>query len=177
MRPTNQPTGRERHFDPDEIIVSKTDLKGRITYANQTFIEISEYSERELLGQPHNMIRHPEMPQAVFKLLWDAVGEGKEIFAYVVNQCKSGDHYWVLAHVTPTLDESGAVTGFHSNRRVPAPGAVETIRPIYAEMLRVEKQHEDWRAGMDAATELLHTKLREMGTTYEELVFSLTKAA
>ena len=92
-RPTIKPTGVERFFDDDDIIVSKTDLKGKITYANRVFSQVSGYTEPELIGQPHNLIRHPDMPRCVFKLLWDTVQDGREIFAYVVNLCKGGDHY------------------------------------------------------------------------------------
>jgi PAS domain S-box-containing protein len=115
MRPT--PTGRERTFDDEEIIVSKTDLSGRITYANDVFLRISGYTEAEVIGQPHSLIRHPDMPRSVFNLLWKTIGAGQEIFAYVVNMAKNGDHYWVLAHVTPTFGPAGDIIGFHSNRR------------------------------------------------------------
>ena len=101
-------TGVERFFDKDEIIVSKTDLKGRMTYCNDVFLRIAGYTEQELLGQPHSIIRHPDMPRCVFKLLWDTIGAGKEIFAYVINRAKNGDHYWVLAHVTPSRDPDDA---------------------------------------------------------------------
>src|SRR5580704_8741733 len=93
-----RPTGRERTFPEDEIIASKTDVKGVITYANRTFMEVSLYSEEELLGQPHSIVRHPDMPRCVFKLLWDTIQKGDEIFAYVKNMCKNGDFYWVFAH-------------------------------------------------------------------------------
>ena len=119
-----RPTGVERSFDPGQFIVSKTDRKGVITYANQTFCDVARYTEAEVVGQPHNLIRHPDMPRCVFKLLWDTVEAGEEIFAYVVNLAADGAHYWVFAHVTPTRDRSGAVVGFHSNRRVPDPAAV-----------------------------------------------------
>lgn len=89
------PTGVERFFREDEVIVSKTDLKGRLTYVNRVFINISGYQEPELLGEPHSLIRNPEMPRSVFKLLWDTIGAGREIFAYVNNMSKNGDHYWV----------------------------------------------------------------------------------
>jgi PAS domain S-box-containing protein len=92
-RAANRP---RKTFREDEIIVSKTDLKGLITYANKTFLDISGFTEEELLGQPHNIIRHPDMPQCVFKLLWKTVAKGDEIFAYVKNMCKNGDHYWVF---------------------------------------------------------------------------------
>ena len=90
-------TGVERFFDDDEIIVSKTDLKGIITYGNSVFYRLAGYTEKELIGVNHNVIRHPDMPRAVFKLLWDTLAEGREIFAYVVNRAKNGDHYWVFA--------------------------------------------------------------------------------
>ena len=88
-------TGVERHLAPHDIVVSKTDIKGRITYANQVFLDIAGYVEKEVIGRPHNIVRHPEMPRAVFKLLWDTISQGNEIFAYVVNRAKNGDHYWV----------------------------------------------------------------------------------
>jgi len=87
-----QPTSRERLWGEEEIIVSKTDLKGIITYANRTFLKVSGYSEEELLGKPHSIIRHPDMPRCVFKLLWDTIEAGREILAYVKNMAKNGDH-------------------------------------------------------------------------------------
>ncbi|HPV77190.1 MAG TPA: PAS domain-containing protein, partial [Gemmatimonadaceae bacterium] len=89
------PSGRERSFGEDEIIVSKTDLQGKITYANDVFIRVSGYEEDELLGAPHSIIRHPDMPRAVFKLLWDTLATGREVFAYVNNMARNGDNYWV----------------------------------------------------------------------------------
>ena len=121
-----RPTAVERTFKEDDIIVSKTDLKGIITYANRTFLEIALYSEEEVLGQPHSIIRHPDMPRCVFKLLWDTIQAGEEIFAYVKNMSKNGDYYWVFAHVTPTFNQRNEITGFHSNRRTPNPGQIQT---------------------------------------------------
>ncbi|MEO1982112.1 MAG: PAS domain-containing protein, partial [Fuerstiella sp.] len=137
-KPTVKPTGRERTFREDEIIVSKTDLKGIITYTNQVFARVAGYSEQELLGQPHNLIRHPDMPRCVFKLLWDTISQGNEIFAYVINLCRNGDHYWVLAHVTPSFDAAGKITGYHSSRRVPERAAVDKAIPIYELLLKEE---------------------------------------
>ena len=88
-----RPSGMESLLGEENIIVSKTDLQGRITYANRTFLEISGYTEAELLGAPHNLIRHPEMPRCVFKYLWDTIRAGNEAFAYVVNLAKNGNHY------------------------------------------------------------------------------------
>ena len=92
---------------------------------------IAGYTEQEVLGKPHSLIRHPHMPRCVFKLLWDTIAGGDEIFAYVVNRCKNGDHYWVLAHVTPSRNTNGDIIGYHSNRRVPDRKIVEgTITPL-----------------------------------------------
>lgn len=169
------PTGREISFGENEIIVSKTDLRGVITYANDVFIRVSGYSEEELLGKPHNIIRHPAMPRCVFRLLWETIESGKEIFAYVLNMAKNGDGYWVFAHVTPSYDLNGKKVGYHSNRRVPYPDGLEKIRPIYAALLEEEKKHSSPEKGIQASTALLHETLKKAGMTYSQFVFSLSK--
>jgi PAS domain S-box-containing protein len=166
-------TGIERHFDRDELIVTKTDVKGRITYANSVFCRIAGVSEREAMGAPHSIIRHPDMPRAVFKLLWDTIESGQEIFAYVLNMASSGDHYWVLAHVTPTFDASGRVTGYHSNRRVPERRCVAAVTPLYKMLKDIEDSHEDRNAGMQAAVATLVGILKDKRISYDEFVFSL----
>ncbi len=171
LRP--QPTGHERTFHEHEIIVSKTDVHGVITYANDVFLRVSGYHEEELLGQPHSMIRHPEMPRAVFKLLWDTVAAGQEIFAYVVNLAANGDHYWVLAHVTPTFDPRGRITGFHSSRRVPDRGAVQQVTGLYAQLCAEERRHRDKKAGLEASSSMLGQVLSSKGIGYDEFLFSL----
>lgn len=168
-----KPSGVERFFDPCDIIVSKTDLKGRIIYANDVFIDISGYTEKELLGQPHNIIRHPDMPRCVFKLLWDTIESGEEILAYVLNMSKNGDHYWVFAHVTPTFSTSGDIIEHHSNRRVPRREALEKIKPIYAKLLAEEKRHKDRKEGLAASTKMLNETLGELGARYDQLMFIL----
>jgi len=161
-------------FNDDEIIVSKTDLKGRMTYVNQTFCHIAGYTEAELLGQPHSMIRHPDMPRAVFKLLWDTVIEGREIFAYVKNMAKSGDYYWVLAHVTPSYDKDHKIVGYHSNRRVPDPRIVNnTVVPLYASVLEEEKAHRNGQQALASSFEFLVNFVKSRNTTYDALIFSL----
>lgn len=166
-------TGVERTFGEDEIIVSKTDEKGRITYANQVFLRVAQYAEDEVLGQPHNIVRHPDMPRCVFKYLWDTIQSGHEVFAYVVNRAQSGDHYWVFAHVTPTFDAHGRIVGYHSSRRVPGRGALDQIRPLYAELLREEQRHRTPREQYEASLPMLVAKLEELGVTYDELIFRL----
>ena len=167
-------TGVERFFDDDELIVSKTDLKGRITYANDVFLRVAGYTEQEVLGQPHSIVRHPDMPRCVFKLLWDTIQARSEIFAYVINRAKNGDHYWVLAHVTPSYDQSGKMVGFHSNRRVPDKGIVNgTIVPLYKALLDEENRHSNAKQGMQSAFEMVVGVLEEKGMAYDQFVFSL----
>jgi PAS domain S-box-containing protein len=170
-------TGTERTFAPDEIIVSKTDRFGKITYANEVFCRVAGYTEAELLGQPHSIVRHPEMPRCVFSLLWETIGKGREIFAYVVNRSSNGDHYWVFAHVTPTFNRAGTITGYHSSRRVPNRQSVDTINPIYAELRRIEQQHTDHKVAIAASTAALVAKLASAGMSYDEFVFSLPTEA
>lgn len=170
-----RPSGIESHFGKDEIIVSKTDLKGIITYANEVFARVSGYSEAELLGRPHNIIRHPAMPRCVFKLLWDTIEARQEVFAYVVNLARTGNHYWVLAHVTPTLDQYGRSIGYHSNRRSPSPEAVRVVEPLYRELLAVEQARER-RDGMAASTAMLTRLLQDTEQTYDQFIWSLIAA-
>lgn len=168
-----QPTLVERRFGDEDIIVSKTDLRGRITYTNDVFLRVAEYGEADVLGQPHNVIRHPDMPRCVFKLLWDTLEKGQEIFAYVKNMTAKGDYYWVFAHVTPSFDAQGRITGYHSNRRAPARQAVAKIEPIYRELVAEEKRHANAKDGMAAAFHLLVKMLADKGVSYEQFVFSL----
>ena len=167
-----RPTGVERTFSPDELIVSKTDPRGIITYANDVFLRVSGYAEDEVLGRPHNLIRHPDMPRAVFKLLWDALGAGQEVFAYVNNLAADGAHYWVLAHVTPSHDARGALVGYHSNRRAPSRRGVAAVLPLYERLVAEERRHPTARAAVEASSELLAALLRERGATYDEFVWS-----
>ncbi|MBB4764709.1 PAS domain-containing protein [Actinoplanes digitatis] len=166
-------TGETRTFGEHELIVTKTDLKGRLTYTNDVFLRISVYEEHEVIGQPHNVIRHPDMPKVIFKLLWDTLAAGQEIFAYVVNLASDGVAYWVLAHVTPSFDADGRIVGYHSSRRLPEPRAVEAAAALYAR-LRAEEQRVGGQAGLTASWRMLQDMLAERGQTYDEFVWELT---
>lgn len=167
-------TGIEREVPADGLIVTKTDTAGRITYGNKLFYDISGYSEVEILGKPHNVIRHPHMPRVIFKLLWDTIQSGDEIFAYVVNRSKNGDHYWVCAHVTPSIDRHGTVVGYHSSRRRVRPDARRTIEDIYRKVLRIETMHESRKTGMIESGALLTEIVRECGCAdYSRFVMSI----
>jgi PAS domain S-box-containing protein len=170
---TVRPTGEERTFAADELIVSKTDLRGVITYANDVFLRVSGYAAADLVGQPHNLIRHPDMPRAVFHLLWETLAAGRELFAYINNLAADGAHYWVLAHVTPSYGPGGRVIGYHSNRRKPSPRAIEQIRPLYDRLLAEERKHPNAKAAVAASSALMGEIVAEQAASYEDLVWSV----
>jgi PAS domain S-box-containing protein len=170
---TIRPTDVERTFREDEVIVSKTDTKGIITYANRTFLEVALYTEQEVLGQPHSLIRHPDMPRCVFKLLWDTLVTGNEIFAYVKNMAKNGSYYWVFAHVTPTFDASRNIVGYHSNRRKPDRHQIQAADNLYRKLKREESRHSDWKKGMAAGTALMLQVVASKKVEYDEFVLSI----
>ncbi len=163
-----KPTLKERQFNEGEIVVSKTDLKGKILYGNRIFIELSGYTEKELLGKSHNIVRHPDMPKVIFKFLWDFVQSGKEIAAYVKNLSKDGSYYWVKAYVTPSFNGQGEIVGYHSIRVKPTETAKQTISALYQELLEIEK-----REGVQKSQEKLESILAQKGVSYEEFVLSL----
>lgn len=159
---------KELTFDDEEFIVSKTDLQGKITYGNSLFIQISGYKEAELLQQPHKILRHPDMPAIIFKLLWSRIKEGKEIFAYVKNKTKEGDYYWVFAHVTPSFDENRKISNYHSVRRKPTKNALDIIQPLYNSLLQQERT-----GGINASEAALTQVLKNKGMSYDEFILSL----
>jgi len=167
-------TGHERHMRPDQIIVTKTDLSGKIRYGNRTFFEFSDYSHDECIGKQHNVIRHPEMPRTVFKLLWDTIAAGNEIFAYVNNRSKNGDNYWVLAHVTPSRDTAGNIIGYHSNRRAPNRGVLDAhIIPLYQRLLQAERSASSPKAALEDGAKIVESLLRERSMGFNQFMFSL----
>jgi PAS domain S-box-containing protein len=168
-----RPTGVERTFSADELIVSKTDTRGVITYANDVFLRVSAYPLGEVVGQPHNLIRHPDMPKAVFGLLWDTLAAGQELFAYINNLAADGASYWVLAHVTPSRDARGRVVGYHSNRRRPSPGAIAAVRPLYDQLLAEERRQPNGRVAVEASSALFQRLIAERAPSYEDLVWSI----
>lgn len=163
------PTSQERVMRENDFIVSKTDLTGRIIYGNEIFIEFSGYSEEELLGSQHNIIRHPDMPRAVFKLLWDHLAEGNEVFAFVKNMSKDGGFYWVFAHVTPIPMKDKQKVGYTSVRRKPNPKAIPIVTDVYRAMLDAERNAGP-KDAMAASGAVLADVLKDKGVTYEELI-------
>lgn len=173
MKNKTPPTRKEKRLEKNSYIVSKTDTKGRITYANRIFMRISDYSEKELIGVQHNILRHPDMPRGAFQLMWDTVSTGQEFFAYVINLCKNGDHYWVFANITPDYDENGNISGYFSVRRLPRPEAVAAVAPVYAQMV-AEEQRAGPKKAIEASQTLLMNIIKEAGhDSYETFILSL----
>jgi PAS domain S-box-containing protein len=160
-------TNNEVSFDENTLLVTKTDTKGKITYANRAFIDIVKMEEEELIGKPHNIIRHPDMPKIIFKLLWSYLESGKEINAYVKNLCKDGSYYWVFANVTPSYFDN-KVVGYHSARKKPTEQALRIIKPLYKTLLDLEK-----KGGMEASMKKIDEILKEKGVEYDEFILSI----
>jgi PAS domain S-box-containing protein len=168
-----RPTGEERTFPADELIVSKTDPRGVINYVNDVFLRVSGYSRSELIGKPHSIVRSPEMPRAVFQLLWETLASKREVFAYVDNLAADGAHYWALAHITPSYGYDGAVDGYHANLRSPDPGVVAVIRPLYQRLQAEEQRHANPAAALAASSALLQQLVAERAPSYEAFIWSL----
>ncbi|MFQ5509959.1 MAG: PAS domain-containing protein [Leptospirillia bacterium] len=162
----------EATFNFEDLFFSSTNLKGIITAGNRVFYRIAEYSEAEALGRPHNIIRHPDMPKAVFKLLWDYLHAGKDIVAYVVNKSKSGKFYWVLALVSPVKDASGEVTEYMSVRIKPSSPVLDQVKGLYKAMLAAEET-----GGMEAGGQCLDEALEGLGLkNYDEFMSVVLRA-
>ncbi len=156
---------RERRFDIDELFFSRTDRKGIIRSGNEVFVRVSGYPRDELVGQAHNMVRHPDMPRALFRVFWERLQAGAGVTAYVKNRAEDGSYYWVLA----TADAVG--DGFVSVRTKPASPLFATAKAMYADVLAVEKQVEGGdvrrrKAAIDAGVERLNELLAAAG--YED---------
>ncbi|NKF49033.1 PAS domain-containing protein [Shewanella sp. WXL01] len=163
----------EIRMNAGEFIVSKTDLRGHLTYANRIFMEIALYSEEELLNVNHNIVRHPDMPKGVYRFMWQTLKKQQEFFGFVKNLRKDGRYYWVFANVTPEYDANGKHCGYLSVRRCPPRSAIETIEPIYKKMLQLERAA---RNGKDAELQslaYLQQQLDQMNIEYQHLVINL----
>ncbi len=152
----------------DDLIVSKTDKKGFITYCNKTFIEFSGYIEDELIGANHNIIRHPDMPRVAFKLCWDLIQQKQEFFGYVKNLRKDGGFYWVFAYITADINEKGDIIGYSSFRKKPSQEGIDAVIPLYKTLLEKEQI-----GGMQESQRYLNEFLKSNNTTYDELISSL----
>ncbi|WP_304546243.1 PAS domain-containing protein [Sulfurimonas microaerophilic] len=150
-------------------ILSRTDLKGTIKYCNKYFQEISGYSEHELIGAPHNIIRHPDMPKVIFKLMWERLKQNQDILAVVKNLSKSGDYYWVTTlFETKYHPFTKAPEGYLALRKAAPKKAVETVIPLYKTLIEIEKNE-----GVAASEDYLYNFLREQNKDYDTFMRDL----
>ena len=157
------PIDEEIVLDPKRYIVSETDEKGKITFANDYFQEVSGYTEEELIGKPHNIVRHPDMPKVVFKLLWETIGSGKNINAVVKNLAKDGRYYWIFTEFEIRKDtDTGKIIGYHASRKKISRHVIEIISDLYAKLLEIEKSD-----GVEASEKYLIEFLKEKGDDIE----------
>ncbi|MET0104329.1 MAG: PAS domain-containing protein [Sedimenticola sp.] len=163
---------RRTELDKDAFVVTRSDLSGNITYVNRAYLRISGFTEKEVLGQPHSINRHPEMPRIIFKLAWERIQTGNEFCGYVKNRCHDNTHYWFFTNITPSYSLSGELTGYQSVRRHASEEALDVIRPLYAELLEAEHQAGPDRA-LEASRQLLQSKLDEQRTDYDHFILAL----
>ncbi len=157
QKPT--PIDEEIKLDPKRYIVSETDAKGKITYANDYFMEISGYTQEELIGAPHSIVRHPDMPKVVFKLLWETLKQGKNINAVVKNLAKDGRYYWIFTEFEIRRDtDTGEIIGYHASRKTISKHVIEVIAELYKKLLAIEKSED-----IEKSEEYLIAFLKEKG--------------
>jgi PAS domain S-box-containing protein len=169
-KPHTTPIEKEVVLREGEFIVSKTDLKSYITYGNQYFITVSGWKEEELLGKNHNILRHPDMPQSAFKVLYEHIENGKEWFGFVKNLRKDGGYYWVFANISPSYDSNGKMVGYYSVRRKPIDGFKEIIEPLYQSISKIEAE-----GGMNAGYEEVIKFLNSKKMSFNEFMLAIQK--
>ncbi len=162
------PINSEIQLDPFKTIMSKTDRKGIIEYANDYFMEVSEYKEWELMAQPHNVIRHPDMPRIIFKILWDRLFLGENIHAVVKNLAKSGRYYWVVTDFQTKYNDDGSIRAFYSRRKAIPYHVKDFFENFYKELKKIEDQK-----GMEASAAYLTGYFDDRKTTYDEFILDM----
>jgi PAS domain S-box-containing protein len=160
----------EIKFSKKKFIVSKTDIEGNILFVNQNFCDISGYQYEELMGEPHNILRHPDMPQAIFYLIWKSLLAGMEVSAIVKNVAKSGKYYWLIADFSMQRDNYGKLETFTSFKRVAPSYVSENITILYENMLKAER-----KGGMEASLLFLEQFLEEQQMSYNEYLEDLVE--
>lgn len=160
----------EIKFSKKKFIVSKTDLKGNIIFTNKNFSEVSGYTEAELVSSPHNIVRHPDMPKAVFFLVWQALLAGKPISGVVKNLAKDGRYYWVIADFEPKFNAKGNLVALTAFRRSAPNEVIEATEELYHTMLSIEKKHD-----MEKSLGYLEAFLEEHQVNYNEFIEELIR--
>ena len=169
-KPHTTPIEKEVVLREEDFIISKTDLRSIILYGNQTFLQMCGWSEKELLGKPHNILRHPDMPRCAFKILYEYIENGKEWFGFVKNLRKDGGYYWVFANISPTYDNNGKMIGYYSVRRKPREGFKSIIEPLYKTLLNIESSE-----GMEGGIKAIEELLNKHNMTSNEIMLKIQK--
>jgi len=171
LRPV--PTGIENKLPADKLILSKTDPKGGIVSVSQTFVEITGYKEGELLSVPHSLLRHPDMPKTVFKLIWERLSRGQPVKAIIKNITKCGNHFWAMTSIEVKKDkDSGEVRNFIAYRSPISKEVQKTISTLYTQLKEVEESH-----GEEAAINFLQGYMDERKIGYDEFMNKLEDAS
>jgi PAS domain S-box-containing protein len=163
------PIDKEVSWDKSQIIMSKTDPYGTIEYCNEAFIDASGYEDYELISKPHNIIRHPDMPSVIFKVLWDNLKKGENYHAIIKNLAKNGRYYWVVTDFEISKDDSGRVSHYIARRRAVANEIITRyIEPLYKRLLQIEQA-----SGMEASEKYLMGFLEEKNKNYVEYIIDI----
>ena len=170
MKDIIEPTNTGHELSDEDFIILRTDLQGTITYANRCFIRLSGFEENELLSQPHKMLRHPDMPRTVFRLMWDTLESDREFFGYLKYLRKDGGYFWTFANLTPSFDDDHNVNGCFSVLRKAHPARLSYFSELYHEMIEAEKQFSSDQESMDASSRLLTSALG--GKEYNEFIIA-----
>jgi PAS domain S-box-containing protein len=165
-------TNNEKQLGDNDFIISKTDTKGKIIYCNEIFTQMAGYPAADLIGANHNLIRHPDMPKLAYKVLWDRIQAKQEFFGFVKNLCADGGYYWVFAYITPDIDIHGNIISYTSVRRKPPRSAIETVIPLYKQMVDAERS-----GGVNASMAILEELLNKHQLEYDELMINLQLGA
>ena len=159
-RPT--PIDREVQWDKTKTLISETDVKGTITNVNDVFCAVAHYSASELIGQPHNLIRHPDMPKLIFKLLWDNLKVGNNFVGVIKNLAKTGEYYWVVTDFEMRRDAMGNITHYIGRRKsVPEAAINNYLAPFYESLLKMEKI-----GGVELSSRFFKNYLTKQGKDY-----------
>jgi len=162
---------REIFLSKNEITISRTDINGNILYYNSTFAKISGYKKNELLYAPHSIIRHPDMPKAIFYIIWQTLLSGRSTHAIIKNFTKDGNYYWLLTEFVVQKDNQNSIVSFLSQGKQAPQHAIETIEPIYKDLLKIEKEY-----NMEKSIKYLSSFLNKNNyATYNDYICRISK--
>ena len=166
-RPT--PIDKEVNWNKSQVVISETDVYGRITNVNDVFCNVCGYSPEEMIGQPHSIIRHPDMPKLVFKLLWDNLKVGNNFIGVIKNLAKSGEYYWVITDFEMRRDATGNITHYIARRKSVPKAVIENyVAPLYETLLKLEKV-----GGMELSARFFKNYLAKQGKDYIDFIIDV----